>query len=67
MGVGRVLIPAYIHAVKIRIGDTEIDVEVAFADSDEVPRLLGRTDIFPYFRITFAEQDLEIIFETSDH
>jgi len=47
----------------MRIGDTVLDVKVAFADSDEVPRLLGRTDVFPHFKITFCEQDLEIIFE----
>jgi Aspartyl protease len=64
IGVGRTLIPAYMHAIKIRIGESELDVKVAFADSDEVPRLLGRTDIFTHFNITFAEQDLEIIFES---
>jgi len=48
----------------MRIGDLELDVEAAFADSDEVPRLLGRRDVFIHFRITFCEQDLEIIFET---
>jgi hypothetical protein len=63
IGVGRTLIPAYTHTVKMRIGDTELEVKAAFADSDEIPRLLGRTDIFTHFKITFAEQDLEIIFE----
>jgi hypothetical protein len=47
----------------MRIGDTELEVKAAFADSDETPRLLGRTDIFKHFKITFVEQDLEIIFE----
>ena len=65
MGVGKILIPAYTHTIKMRIGDTELDVKAAFADSDEVPRLLGRTDIFTHFRITFSEKDLEIVFETT--
>jgi hypothetical protein len=65
MGVGKLLVPAYTHVVKMRIGDTELDVKAAFADSDEVPRLLGRTDIFTHFAITFSEKDLEIIFETA--
>ena len=47
----------------MKIGDLVLDVKVAFADSDEVPRLLGRSDVFTHFKITFAEQDLEIIFE----
>ncbi len=64
MGVGRTCIPAYIHTIKIRIGDTELNTKAAFADSDEVPRLLGRTDIFTHFKITFNEQKLEITFQT---
>jgi hypothetical protein len=63
IGVGRTLIPTYIHIVKLRIGDVALDAEAAFADSDEVPRLLGRAGIFTHFKITFAEQQLKIIFE----
>jgi len=63
IGVGRMLIPDYIHMVKMKIGDTVLNVKAAFADSDEVPRLLGRIGVFPQFKITFCEQDLEIIFE----
>lgn len=66
MGIGKTLIPAYKHKIKLRIEETVLDVLVSFADSDEVPRLLGRTDIFRHFRITFAEAALEIVFETVD-
>ena len=65
IGVGRTLIPAFMHIVKLKIGDTSLDAKVAFADSDEVPRLLGRTDVFKQFKITFCEKDLQIIFETN--
>lgn len=65
IGIGRVLVPAYLHKIRMRIGETELDVKTAFADSDEVPRLLGRKDVFPFFKITFCEQDLQIIFETT--
>ena len=65
IGVGRILIPAYVHAVKMKIGDSVLDVKAAFADSDEVPRLLGRADVFTHFKITFAEKDLEIVFEAT--
>ena len=64
MGIGKTLLPAYTHKVKIKIEETSLDVLVAFADSDEVPRLLGRTDVFKHFKITFDEEKLEIIFET---
>ena len=64
MGIGKTLLPAYVHKVKMRIEETILDVTVSFADSDEVPRLLGRTDIFRHFKITFDEEKLEIVFET---
>lgn len=64
VGIGRVMMPAYIHNVKVRIGETLLNVNIAFVDSDEVPRLLGRTDIFKCFRITFDEASLQTIFET---
>ena len=65
IGIGRIIIPAYMHTIKMRIGDIALDVKTAFADSDEVPRLLGRTDVFTHFKITFSEKDLEIVFETT--
>jgi len=64
IGIGKTLIPAYTHKVKMKIEETTLNVSTSFADSDEVPRLLGRTDIFKHFRITFNEQNLETIFES---
>lgn len=66
IGIGKVMMPAYIHNVKMRIGETIIKVNIAFADSDEVPRLLGRTDIFKHFKITFNEANLQTILETNE-
>jgi hypothetical protein len=63
-GIGKTLIPAYTHRIQLRIEETPLEVTASFADSDEVPRLLGRTDIFKHFKITFDEQNLEVIFET---
>jgi hypothetical protein len=64
VGIGKVMLPAYIHTVRMRIGETVLNASIAFADSDEVPRLLGRTDIFKRFRITFDEANLRTVFET---
>jgi hypothetical protein len=66
MGIGKVLVPAYVHCVSLKIEDTVLPVKVAFADSDEVPRLLGRKDVFCRFRVTFDEGKLEAVFETTD-
>lgn len=65
LGIGRVEIPAYVHKVFIRIGDEEFDARIAFADSDEVPRVLGRSEIFKRFRIIFDEVNLRTIFEVT--
>jgi len=64
VGIGKVMMPAYIHNVKMRIGEEVMNVSIAFADSNEVPRLLGRTDIFKRFRVIFDEANLQTIFET---
>jgi len=63
-GIGKTLIPAYTNKINMRIEKTALKVKTSFADSDEVPRHLGRTDIFTHFKITFNEQNLETIFET---
>ena len=65
LGIGRLEIPAYVREVFIRIGDKEFDARIAFADSDEVPRVLGRSEIFKRFRIIFDEVNLRTIFETT--
>ena len=66
IGIGKILIPAYTHKVNLKIEETILKTNASFADSDEVPRLLGRTDVFPRFRITFDQQKLQTIFETND-
>ena len=50
----------------MKIEETTLNVSVSFADSDEVPRLLGRTDVFKQFKITFDEEKHETIFQTTD-
>jgi hypothetical protein len=45
MGVGRVLIPAYVHDVKMRIGETVLEAIEAFARW-LVPKLKQRTWLF---------------------
>lgn len=54
-GVGGGLVKTYTHSVQVQIGETKLRVPVAFADSDETPRLLGRRNIFSKFYIGFNE------------
>ena len=65
VGVGKILIPAYVHRVGMMIGEAVFEADVAFAESDEVPRVLGRADVFKRFRVTFDEANLRTIFEAS--
>lgn len=49
--------------IKMRIGEKTFDVKIAWSQTDNVPSLLGREDIFNKFKITFDERREEIIFE----
>ncbi|MEM3382607.1 MAG: hypothetical protein QW698_00975 [Nitrososphaerales archaeon] len=48
----------------MKIGEEVISANVSFADSNGVPRLLGRADVFKRFMIIFDEVNLQTIFET---
>jgi len=61
-GVSGGIIRTYIHQVLLRIGEIELTAEVAFAELEQVPRLLGRKDIFNRFQINFDEEELKIHF-----
>lgn len=63
VSIGKILIPAYMHNVEARIGETIIKASIAFVDSDEAPRLIVRMDIFKRFKVTFDEANLQTIFE----
>ncbi|HID27954.1 MAG TPA: hypothetical protein EYP22_09115 [Methanosarcinales archaeon] len=50
------LVRIFVHEIQMKIGEDIFDVKVGFADSEEVPRLLGRLSIFPKFLICFDEK-----------
>lgn len=52
-GIGNLHLAAYLHKTKLLIGKHEIDAEVAIAENDDVPNVLGRRDIFNLFEIQF--------------
>lgn len=49
-------VPVIYTKVSLRIGDKEILTQVAWALLEEVPPLLGRTDIFDNFKVTFDQK-----------
>ena len=58
-GISGGLIRVFVHKVPLKIGEIVINAEIAFAEIEEVPRLIGRKTIFPCFRICFDEDDLK--------
>lgn len=60
-GIGERSVAIVIRKIKIQIGNKIILTRVAWALTENVPLLLGRTDIFKLFNITFAK-DRKTIF-----
>lgn len=58
-------VPVIYHKVKLKIGGIELITKIAWALIEEVPPLLGRTDIFDCFHITFKQNLKTITFEAS--
>lgn len=56
--------PVIYYTVDLRIGGIKLSAKIAWALIEEVPPLLGRTDIFDNFHITFKQNQGIITFET---
>ena len=65
-GVGGGEVPVIITKVDIRMDDVEFPINVAWALEEDVPPLLGRTDVFDRFKIMFNQGSRSIIFEESN-
>lgn len=48
---------------RIKIGEKELGINVAWAQTEDIPPLLGREDIFDEFEISFRQKQREIIFQ----
>lgn len=51
--------------IKLVIGDVSFDAKVGWAQLEHVPLLLGRTDVFDRFKVTFHQKMGLVIFEES--
>lgn len=56
-------IPVIYHKIKVKIGTKKFTAQVAWALVEEIPPLLGRTDVFDRFKITFKQKNKVIEFE----
>jgi len=57
---GRIRI--YVHTLTAKIGEETFEARIAFAEDDNVPPLLGRTDIFDHFKVCYDSAKHETVF-----
>lgn len=57
-------IRVYLHKLKARLGEEKFEARIAFAQRENVPPLLGRTDIFDHFKVCYNNKNLETTFIT---
>ena len=62
-GVGGGEVPVIVTKVDIRMDEVEFPIDLAWALEEDVPPLLGRTDVFDRFKIAFDQGEGVIIFE----
>ena len=62
MGVGKSSVPIIVKTISMRIGPISFRARVAWSQVEEVPLLLGRTDVFRRFSVTFREKEGVTIF-----
>ena len=62
MGVGESFVPIIVKTTSMRIGSMRFQARVAWSQVEEVPPLLGRTDVFRRFSVTFREKERVTIF-----
>jgi hypothetical protein len=62
MGVGKSSVPIIVKPVSMRIGSVGLRARVAWSQVEDVPPVLGRTDVFRRFSVTFMERDRVTIF-----
>lgn len=55
-------IKAYVHKIPVKFLDEEFDARIAFSESNETPRLLGRLDIFSRFKICLDDYESTVSF-----
>lgn len=66
-GIGNAKVPVIIKTASIMIGVRKVEVRIAWALTEEVPPLLGRTDVFDLFKIIFVQKNRRIqFFELND-
>lgn len=63
-GIGGEPLKSYVHDIQMRLGDKDFKARAAFAETNEVPHLLGRMDVFDVFDVFFDHKRRQTCFAT---
>lgn len=61
-GITQGRIKVYVHEVNMKLGEEVLKIKIAFAQTENVPPLLGRTDVFDRFKVCYDNKQKETIF-----
>jgi len=61
-GITRGKIKVYIHELNTKLGEETFKARIAFAQTENIPPLLGRTDIFDHFKVCYNNKQKETTF-----
>lgn len=61
-GITQRKIKVYIHELNIKLGEETFKARIAFAQTENIPPLLGRTDIFDDFKVCYNNKQKETVF-----
>ena len=59
-------VPVVYRTLELKIGDVKFPCRVAWAQTENVPSVLGRLDVFDKFDIEFKQSDRKILFKTRE-
>ena len=62
-GIGGSKVPTILKTLKMRIGEFEFPIKIAWALVEYVPPLLGRVDVFDKFEVRFRQKEKITEFE----
>jgi len=61
-GITRGKIKVYVHELNTKLGEETFKARIAFAQTENIPPLLGRTDIFDHFKVCCNNKQKETAF-----
>ena len=64
-GITRGKIKVYVHELNTKLGEETFKTRIAFAQTENIPPLLGRTDIFDHFKVCYNNKQKETTFTLS--